>query len=412
MVLYGYMVYNASMKARYQYRIYPTGQQQRDLAKLFGCTRVVWNDALFLCKRSEKLPSNSDLQKICITQAKKTALREWLAEVSNIPLQQSIADLGVAFKNFFDSLKGKRKGQKVSPPKFKKRTNKQSARFRKGGFSIKAAKVFLAKIGCIKTKWSRPLPAQPSSVTVIKDTAGRYFLSFVVEIEPEVKPASNPALGIDLGLKMFAACSNGDRVSSPNYKRLDRKIRKAQRRLSRRQKDSKRRERMRQRVAKLNAKLRDTRKDFLHKLSTKVVNENQVIALEDLNVSGMLKNRKLSRAIHMAGWREFRTMCEAKSEKFGREFVVVNRWEPTSQVCSDCRYHWGKLDLRVREIVCINCGTPHDRDDNASKNIEQVGVGHIHDSKQTGRECKTSIEAVLAEPSTHREYEQLNLFDW
>ncbi len=370
------------MKARYQYRIYPTDQQRSYLAKLFGCVRVVWNDALALCKqsvseagertRSTKLPKLGDLQKICITQAKKTKEREWLSEVSNIPLQQSIADLGVAFSNLFASIKGKRKGQKMNPPKFKKRTNQQSARFRKGGFSIKAAKVFLAKIGYIKTKWSRPLPSEPSSVTVIKDTSGRYFLSFVVEVQPEVKPASNQAVGIDLGIKVFGALSTGERVASPSYSKLDRKIRRSQRKLSRRSRTSKRRERMRLRVAKLKAKLRDTRKDFLHKLSTKVVNANQVIALEDLNVSGMLKNRKLSRAISQAGWREFRTMCQAKSNKFGREFVVISRWEPTSQVCSDCGYRWGKLDLKVRELVCMNCGTLHDRDDNASKNIEQA----------------------------------------
>lgn len=399
------------MKARYQYRIYPTNQQCKDLARLFGCVRVVYNDALALCKQSEKLPKLGDLQKICITQAKKTEERKWLSEVSNIPLQQSIADLGVAWSNFFASLKGNRKGKKVNSPKFKKRTNRQSARFRKGGFRIKAAKVFLAKIGCIKTKWSRPLPAEPSSVTVIKDTAGRYFLSFVVEVQPETRPAANPAVGIDLGLKVFAALSTGERVNHPSYSKLDRKIRRAQRQLSRRQRTSKRRERMRLRVAKLKAKLRDTRKDFLHKLSTKVVNENQVIALEDLNVSGLLKNRRLSRAISSAGWRDFRTMCEAKSEKFGREFVVISRWEPTSQVCSDCGYRWGKLDLKVREIVCMNCGTLHDRDGNASKNIEQVGVGHIHDSKRTGRKHKTSIEAAPVELSTHLESEQLRLFD-
>jgi len=374
--------------------------------------RVVWNDALALCKKSEKLPSNGDLQKICITQAKKTQEREWLSEVSNIPLQQFIADLGVAWNNFFASIKGKRKGKKVNPPKFKQRTNRQSARFRKGGFSIKAAKVFLAKIGCIKTKWSRPLPSEPSSVTVIKDTAGRYFLSFVVEVQPETQLASNPAMGIDLGIKIFAALSTGERVASLSYSKLDRKIRRSQRKLSRRSKTSKRRERMRLKVAKLKAKLRDIRKDFLHKLSTKVINENQVIALEDLNVSGLLKNRKLSRAISSAGWREFRTMCESKSDKFGREFVVISRWEPTSQVYSDCGYRWGKLDLSVREIVCMNCGTLHDRDDNASKNIEQVGVGHIHDSKWAGRECKTSIEAVPDELSTRLKYEQLTLFDW
>jgi putative transposase len=400
------------MKARYQYRFYPTDQQRKDLARLFGCVRVVWNDALALCKQSEKLPSNGDLQKICITQAKKTNERAWLGEVSNIPLQQSIADLGVAFQNFFASRKGKRKGAKINPPRFKKKDNRQTARFRKGGFSIKNEKVYLAKIGCIQTKWSRPLPSEPSSVTVIKDRAGRYFVSFVVEIQPEIKPAQNQAIGIDLGLQTFAALSNGEKVSSPDYSNLDRKIRRSQRKLSRRQKNSKRRERMRLRVAKLKAKLRDTRKDFLHKLSTKVVDENQVIALEDLNVSGMLKNRCLSRAISQTGWREFRTMCEAKSDKFSREFVVISRWEPTSQVCSYCGYRWGKLDLSVREIVCVNCGNHHDRDDNASKNIEKVGVGHTHDSKRAGRECKTEVSAVPVELSTHLKYEQLKLFDW
>jgi putative transposase len=400
------------MKARYQYRFYPTDQQRKDLARLFGCVRVVWNDALALCKQSEKLPSNGDLQKICITQAKKTNERAWLGEVSNIPLQQSIADLGVAFQNFFASRKGKRKGAKINPPRFKKKDNRQTARFRKGGFSIKNEKVYLAKIGCIQTKWSRPLPSEPSSVTVIKDRAGRYFVSFVVEIQPEIKPAQNQAIGIDLGLQTFAALSNAEKVSSPDYSNLDRKIRRSQRKLSRRQKNSKRRERMRLRVAKLKAKLRDTRKDFLHKLSTKVVDENQVIALEDLNVSGMLKNRCLSRAISQAGWREFRTMCEAKSDKFSREFVVISRWEPTSQVCSYCGYRWGKLDLSVREIVCVNCGNHHDRDDNASKNIEKVGVGHTHDSKRAGRECKTEVSAVPVELSTHLKYEQLKLFDW
>lgn len=379
------------MKARYQYRIYPTAQQQIDLAKVFGCCRVVWNDALALCKQSEKLPSITDLQKICITEAKKTEERVWLSEVSNIPLQQSIADLGVGYKNFFESLNGKRKGVKVKPPKFKKKNNRQTARFRKGGFSIKKGKVYLAKIGSIKTVWSRPLPAEPSSVTAIKDRAGRYFLSFVVEVEPVILPAINPSVGIDLGLKTFAYLSSGEAINSPNYSAIERKIRKAQRQLSRRKKGSVRREVMRLHVAKLKAKQADKRKDFLHKLSTKVVSENQTIALEDLNVSGMLKNRCLSKAISQTGWRDFRTMCEAKSHKFGREFVVISRWEPTSQTCSSCGYRWGKLDLSVREIVCINCNSYHDRDGNAAKRIEQVGMGHIHDSKRIGRECKTEM---------------------
>lgn len=398
------------MKSRYQYRIYPTDQQQRALAMLFGCVRVVWNDALGLCKQSEKLPKNSDLQKVCITQAKHLKERAWLSQVSVTPLQQSIADLGVAYKNFFDSLKGKRKGQKIGSPKFKKKDNRQSARFTKNSFSIKGNKVYLAKIGNLKTFWSRPLPAVPSSVTVIKDRANRYFLSFVVEIIPEIKSAIHPSVGIDLGIKTFAVLSTEEKVDSPDYSPLDRKIRRFQRRLAKRVKGSKRREVMRLKVAKLKAKEQDTRKDFLHKLSTRVTNDNQVIALEDLNVSGMVKNRKLARAISQAGWREFRTLVENKSTKLGREFVVISRWEPTSQICSECGYKWGKLDLSVRELVCLNCGAQHDRDGNAAKNIEKVGVGHTHDSKWTGRECKTSVEAVSVEPSTQVEVVQLTLF--
>jgi putative transposase len=382
------------MKARYQYRFYPTDQQRQSLAQVFGCVRVVWNDALAICKQSEKLPSNNDLQKLVITQAKKTEEREWLAAVSNIPLQQSVADLGVAYKNFSFSLKGKRKGKRMGTPKFKKKTGKQSARFRIGGFSIKGDSVYLAKIGDVSPIWSRELPSSPSSVTVIKDAANRYFLSFVVEIEPVQVEAKNQSIGIDLGIKTFAFMSNGETAESPDYSKLDRKIRKLQRKLMKRQvKGSNRQKRTRLQIAKLHAQVSDTRKDFLHKLSTKVVRENQSIVLEDLNVSGMVKNRKLARAISLQGWREFRVLCEAKSEKFDRQFTVISRWEPTSQICSDCGFKWGKLDLKVRTVTCVSCGSVHDRDENAAKNIEKVGIGHCHDSKRTRIDRKTTMVA-------------------
>ena len=318
------------MKARYQFRFYPTDQQQQTLAQLFGCVRVVWNDALAICKQSEKLPSNNDLQKLVITQAKKTVEREWLSEVSNIPLQQSVADLGVAYKNFFDSLKGKRKGTKVGSPNFKKKTNQQSARFRIGGFSLKGQEVYLAKIGNVKPVWSRELPSSPTSITVIKDCANRYFLSFVVEVNPVQVDPKNQSIGIDLGIKTLAVMSDGEKAESPDYSRLDRKIRKLQKKLARQPKDSRRRNKTRIQIAKLHNQIADIRKDFLHKLSTKIVSENQAIILEDLNVLGLVKNRKLSKAISLQGWREFRTLCEAKSEKFGREFKIISRWEPTS----------------------------------------------------------------------------------
>jgi len=200
-----------------------------------------------------------------------------------------------------------------------------------------------------------------------------------------------------LGIKTFAVMSNGEKAVSPCYKALDRKVRQLQRKLARQQKDSKRRSKTRIKIAKQHNKIADSRKDFLHQLSTKVVSENQTIVVEELNVSGMVKNRKLSRAISQEGWREFRVLVEAKSEKYGREFVIISRWEPTSQTCSDCGYKGGKMDLSVRSILCLNCGTEHDRDENASVNIEKVGLGHRHDSKCTSRQSKTTWVASVNE---------------
>ena len=386
------------MKARYRYRIYPTDQQKQSFAQLFGCVRVVWNDALALCKQSEKKPKSAELQRTVITKAKQTEERNWLEDVSCVPLQQSVIDLETAFKNFFNSCKGKRKGQKVRYPRFKKKTSSQSARFTLRGFSRKKnGGVYLAKIGIVNPIWSRELPSEPSSVTVIKDCANRYFLSFVVEIQPIASEAKNPSIGIDLGIKTFAVMSNGEKAESPSYKKLDRKVRKLQRKLARQPHESKRRNVTRIRIAKLYNQIADTRKDFLHKLSTKIVNENQVIILEDLNVSGMVKNRKLSRAISQQGWYEFRTLCEAKSEKFGREFKVISRWEPTSQVCSDCGFKWGKVDLSIRSVLCLSCNTEQDRDENAAKNIEKVGMGNRHDFKCTLRQSKTTSVASVGE---------------
>ena len=365
---------------------------------MFGCVRVVWNDALALCKASEKLPGYNKLSSL-LTGAKKTDVRKWLADVSAVPLQQSIRHLDTAYKNFFNSRNGKRKGNKVGIPKFKKKTGNQSAEFTKAGFSIKNACVYLAKIGNMSPIWSRVLPSEPSSVTVIKDCAGRYFLSFVVEVEPINTIAKNQSIGIDLGIKTFAAMSNGEKVESPNYSKIDCKIRKLQRKLARQTKGSNHRNRTRIRIARLHNQIADTRKDFLHKLSSRVALENKTVVLEDLNVSGMVKNRRLARAISLQGWREFRVLCEAKSDKFGREFRTVNRWEPTSQICSNCGFKWGKIDLSVRSILCLNCDTEQDRDGNASKNIEKVGIGHCHDSKWAGRDCKTASVASLSEPS-------------
>lgn len=393
------------MKSRHKYRFYPTDQQVILLAQLFGCVRVVWNDALYLSKKvyeaTKAHKSYSSLSKEILTEAKKTEERKWLGDVSSVPLQQSLKDLELAFKNYFDSCTGKRKGAKVSLPKFKKRKSAQSARFMSNAFKLREHKVYLAKIGDVKVIWSRPLPSAPTSVTVIKDAADRYFLSFVVEINPLPLPDNGLSVGVDLGIIDFATLSSGEKIKAPKpLKENLKKLKRLQKRLSRKEKGSKRRERARKAVARLHARIKDIRADFLHKLSTRLIRENQTIVLEDLNTKGLVKNKKLSRAISDLGWRTFRDMLEAKSLMYGRELVVINRWEPTSQRCSCCGQIGGKKELSVREWTCLFCGTIHDRDINAAVNIKVAG-GHSETSiNGRGGKRKTNLLAAPDEAST------------
>jgi len=442
------------MKARSKYRIYPNDVQKIKLAQLFGCCRYVWNQALAHCNelyaKKEKKSSNGELQKKFITQAKKETL--WLKEVASTPLQQSLNDLDVAYKNFFESLSGKRKGPKLKSPKFQSRKSRQSARFMSNNFKVGQHKIELTKVGKIKTVWSRPLPSKPSSATIIKDAANRYFVSFVVETNAEPLEPNGQSVGIDLGITAFATLSTGEKVNAPKpLKKNLKKLKRFQRNLSRCQKGSNRREKVRLKVAKLHAKIKGIREDFLHKLSTRITRENQTIVLEDLNVSGMVKNRKLSRAISDLGWRSFRTMLEYKANKYGREFQVISRWEPTSQRCSHCGFKGGKKELDVREWTCLNCGTVHDRDVNAAINILSAGNAILKpvavvesvitkqvttpqllnhptqlnlfqevaegqpdtNKKRTRRSGKSSPkkDVRINDVSTHLEFNQLNLFD-
>ena len=333
------------MKARYTYRIYPNRLQQDKLAQVFGCVRVVYNDALAMVKATpegEKWPSNAELQKLVITQAKLTETRKWLSSVSVVPLQQSVQDLGIAFKNWFAALKGQGRSKF---PKFKKRSNTQSARFTQRGFSLSNGKLVLAKMGEFKIQWSRQLPSEPSSVTIIKNTAGQYHASFVVEIGQKSVEPIRPSIGIDLGIKVFAFPSVGEPIKAPDYSQLDKKVRRLQKRMARQQRGSNRREVTRLKLAKLQLKVRNIRKNFLHTESTKLIRENQAVSLEDLAVSNMVKNRKLSRAISQQGWSEFRLMLQSKAAQYVNRVVnIISRWEPTSQTCSDCGFRWGKVD--------------------------------------------------------------------
>ena len=402
------------MKLRYSYRIYPDDQQKSQLAKLFGCCRVVWNDALAFCqdeyKKENYKPKYSVLSHR-LTQLKKTEEKKWLGEVSSVPLQQSLKDLEQSYSNFFNSVNGKRKGKKVKPPRFKKRKSRQSARFTNNGFQLKEnGKIYLAKIGEIEVIWSRELPSVPSSVTIIKDSADRYFASFVVEFTPEKLPDNGQSVGIDLGITDFATLSNGEKIkASKPLKRRLRRLRKLQRHLSRKQKGSKRREVARKKLARCHAKIADTRTDFLHKLSTRIIRENQTIILEDLNVSGMMKNRKLARAISDLGWRSFRTMLEAKSVMYGRHFRVISRWYASSQKCSCCGFNGGKKELSVREWICLNCGEIHDRDINASINILVAG-GLSETLNGRGGRRKPISKIVASKETSTTYYKQLSLF--
>lgn len=394
------------MKARYQYRIYPTDQQAKQLAKLFGCCRVVWNDALSWVQQTPddtQWPSNAELQKLCITLAKQYPQRSWLSEVSNIPLQQSVQDLGVAFKNFYQG--------RAKLPRFKRRDGKQTARFRAGGFSIKHNKLFLAKLGLFKVRWSRKLPSEPSSVTIIKNKAGQYYASFVVEVEQKSAKPVRKSIGLDLGIKTFAFPSVGEPVLAPGYDRLNRRIAKTNRKLARQTKGSNRWQKTKLKLARLHLKVANIRQDCLHKLSTKLVRENQSISLEDLNVRGMMANRRLARAIGQQGWRMFRVMLEAKANQYkGRTVSIISRWEPTSQICSDCGFRWGKLDLSVRAVKCMGCGAHHDRDQNAARNIDRVGQDIVRTIKtRTLSGCQTAQAAIRDDASSHPYEVQLTL---
>ncbi|AVH60238.1 RNA-guided endonuclease InsQ/TnpB family protein [Streptomyces dengpaensis] len=369
------------MQLRYAFRLYPEPGQRLALARAFGCARVVFNDAVRAREDArgagEPFPTAGVLSQKLITQAKQTPERSWLGEVSAVVLQQSLRDAEAAYKNFFASLKGERKGAKTGAPRFKSRKDsRQSIRFTANArWSITGSgRLNLPKIGAVKVKWSRTLPARPSSVTVVKDAAGRYFASFVVDTDPGADaarmPGTDQTVGIDLGLTHFAVLSDGTKIDSPRFlRRAEKKLKKAQRELSRKQKGSKNRAKARLKVARAHAKVADARRDFHHRLSTQLIRDNQAIGVEDLAVQGLARTR-LARSVHDAGWSAFVNMLEYKAARYGRTLVKIGRFEPTSQTCSACGIKDGPKPLNVREWTCTACGTVHDRDHNAAKNVK------------------------------------------
>jgi len=369
------------VQLRYNYRVYPTSGQCEALARAFGCARVVFNDGLRARqqarKNGEPYVSDGDLSKRVITEAKRTPERAWLGEVSAVVLQQALADPNVACRNFFTSLSGKRRGRQVAPPRFRSRKdNRQAIRFTANArFKVLGnGRLRLPKIGDLRVVWSRQLPAEPSSVTIVMDAAGRYYASFVVQAVDEPLPLAEPEVGIDLGLTHFAVLSDGTKVTAPKFlRRAARNLRRLQKAMCRKAKGSNNRKKAVVKVARAHARVADTRRDWQHKLSTAIIRDNQVVYVEDLCVTGLGRTR-LAKSVHDAGWGQFVDMLEYKAARYGRTFGKVDRFAPTSQTCSACGRVDGPKPLSVRSWTCP-CGAAHDRDVNAARNVLAQGRG-------------------------------------
>jgi len=365
------------MLLRYRYRAYPSQGQARMLARTFGCARVVYNDALRVretAHASGERITDSDIQRRVITLAETRPEREWLAEVSSVTLIQACRDAHTAYRSWFAGLAGTRKGRRVGHPKFRsRRDNRQAVRLTRNGFSATRRGVRVAKTGDIRLKWSRPLPSEPSSVTIIREADGRYYAAFVVEVGTVALPHTSADVAIDLGLHRLAVCSDGEIIANPRHLRgRARKLARAQRSQARKRKGSVNRRKARIRVAVAHRPVRETRLDAHHKLSLRLVRENQAVYVEDLAITGMARIR-LAKSVHDVGWGMLIRLLEEKADRYGRQVVRVGRWFPSSRLCSVCGHNDGPKPLSVRRWTCATCGAEHDRDLNAARNILAQG---------------------------------------
>src|SRR5690348_8744234 len=357
----------------YQYRCYPTPEQQSVLARTFGCARFAYNWALRLrtdayYQRQERV--YYDQTSAALTSLKKQAEYAWLNEVSSVPPQQALRHLDKAFRNFFEG--------RAKYPTFKKKHGRQSAEYTTSAFKWDGAQLTLARMEQpLPICWSRPLPkdARPTTITVTKDTAGRYFVSFLVEEDFKALSATPQTVGIDLGLHDTVTLSTGEKVGNEKFFSKDEKrLATLQRRLARKQKGSKNRAKAKLAVAKVHARIADRRQDFLHKLTTRLIHDNQVLCVESLHVKSMLKNHALAKAIADVGWGELIRQLQYKAAWYGRSVVAIDKWYPSSKRCYDCGHILDSLSLDVRSWSCPECGVAHDRDINAALNIKAAGL--------------------------------------
>jgi len=362
----------------YKYRFYPTASQENLLRRTMGCVRLVYNKALATRTKAwyedQERISYKQTSSL-LTDWKKTDELDFLNEVSCVPLQQCLRHLQKAFANFW--------GKRAKYPKFKAKRNGGSAEFTKSAFRFQDNKLWLAKCqDPLNIVWSRFLPegTQPSTVTIKLSPSGRWFVSLLID-DKTIKPLPNTdkKVGIDVGISSLITTSDGEKITNPkHFNRLYQKLKAGQKELSRKTKGSNNRYKARLKVAKIHAKIKDARTDFLHKLTTNLVRENSVIAIEDLAVRNMLKNHKLARSISDASWGEFFRQLEYKCEWYGRELVKIDRFFPSSKRCNHCGFVMDKLPLDIRSWDCPSCETKGiDRDINAGKNILAAGLAVI-----------------------------------
>jgi putative transposase len=400
------------MLVGYRYRLDPTGSQRQALARAFGCARVVYNDALRERERARvagERVSDTEVQRRVVTLAKRTPERAWLGEVASVALVQACQDARRAYRNWFDSLSGRRNGRRVGHPRLRTKRGRQSIRLTRNGFALHGSRLYVAKVGQVRVRWSRPLPAVPSSVTVIRDPDGRYYASFVVERDATPLPPVGRVAGVDLGLIWLATVTDSDgtteQVANPRHLRsAQRRLARAQRRLACKRKGSANRAKARHRVAVAHREVRDRRADHHHKLALRLIRENQAVAVEDLAVAGLARTR-LAKSVHDVGWGLFVRLLEEKAAQYGRRLVKVGRWEPTSQTCSVCGHRDGPKPLSVRAWGCQVCGVIHDRDANAARNILNilVAAGLAETRNACGADVRPPVMAAVGdEAGTHR----------